>query len=164
MILELTTIKQLGEKNLKANYRFRSFLKGRDTKRIDKTVHQLFDFYSLKIDCTACGNCCRILQPQILQSDLKALTLATNKTIVDFKKEYILTDEEGDMRFRSSPCPFLENNKCTMYDLRPNDCKSYPHIQKKDFSSRLLGVIDSYSICPIVFNVFEDLKKTFNFK
>ena len=164
MILDLSTIKQLGKKNLDANYRFRSFLKWKDIKRIDQTVHELFEFYSLKIDCTTCGNCCALLQPQILPKDLKALTLATNKTKADFKKEYIILDEDSDMRFKSSPCPFLENKKCTVYDQRPTDCKSYPHLQKMDFTTRLLGVIDNYSICPIVFNVFEDLKKDLKFR
>jgi hypothetical protein len=164
MILDLATIKQLGKKNLEANYRFRSFLKWKDSKRIDHTVHELFEFYSLKIDCTTCGNCCAILQPQILPKDLKVLTLATNKTNADFKKEYIILDEDGDMRFKSSPCPFLENKKCTVYDQRPTDCKSYPHLQKKDFTTRLLGVINNYSICPIVFNVFEDLKQALKFR
>jgi hypothetical protein len=164
MILDLVTIKQLGEKNLEANYRFRSFLKWKDTKRIDRTVHELFEFYSSNIDCTTCGNCCVILQPQILPKDLKALTLAKNKTKAVFKKEYIILDEDGDMRFKNSSCPFLENKKCIVYDQRPADCKSYPHLQKMDFTTRLLGVIDNYSICPIVFNVFEDLKKDLKFR
>ena len=164
MILDLAMIKQLGEKNLNANYRFRSFLKWKDTKQIDHTVHELFEFYSLKIDCTTCGNCCAILQPQILLKDLKALTLASNKTNADFKKEYIILDKDGDMSFKNSPCPFLENKKCTVYNQRPTDCKSYPHLQKKNFTTRLLGVMDNYSICPIVFNVFEDLKQALKFR
>jgi uncharacterized protein len=68
------------------------------------------------------------------------------------------------MSFKNSPCPFLENKKCTVYNQRPTDCKSYPHLQKKNFTTRLLGVMDNYSICPIVFNVFEDLKQALKFR
>jgi Fe-S-cluster containining protein len=164
MILDLEKIKQLGEKNQGANYRFRSFLKGKNSTQIDRVVHELYDFYSSKIDCTKCGNCCTVMKPQILKKDLKSLSLAANRTIDEFKKEYILIDEDGDISFNKLPCPFLKNLKCSVYYCRPNDCKSYPHIQKKDFISRLYGVIYSYSVCPIVFNVYEDLKFRLHFR
>jgi Fe-S-cluster containining protein len=68
-------------------------------------------------------------------------------------------EEANKYEFRSIPCPFLKDNKCINYEYRPKDCQSYPHLQKEDFVFRLWGVIDNYSICPIVFNVFEILKK-----
>jgi hypothetical protein len=61
--------------------------------------------------------------------------------------------------FNALPCPFLENNRCTNYAYRPHDCRSYPHLHKDDFLPRLMGVIGNYSICPIVFNVYERLKE-----
>jgi hypothetical protein len=164
MITDLDTIKQLGERNEKVNYRFRSFLKGKDSAPLDRTVHELFQLYSSKIDCTKCGNCCTLLKPLIHNNDIKILAPLTNKTNQDFKEDYILTDEEGEMHFKDLPCPFLLNKKCTVYDSRPTDCRSYPHLHKKDFLSRLFGVIDNYSICPIVFNVYEDLKYNFHFR
>jgi hypothetical protein len=164
MILDLEKIKQLGEKNQSANFRFRSFLKGGDSKQIDKVVHELSEFYYSNIDCTKCANCCTVLKPLILKKDLKSLSLALDKTTVEIKEEYIKIDEDGDMNFNKLPCPFLQSLKCSVYDCRPNDCRSYPHLHKKDFIGRLFGVIDSYSICPIVFNVYEDLKIRLHFR
>jgi len=164
MILDLAKIKQLGERNQSANYRFRSFLKGGNSAQIDKVVHELCDFYYSNIDCTKCGNCCKVMKPLILKKDLKSLSLATNRTIDEFKKKYTQIDEDGDVSFNKLPCPFLKNLKCSVYDCRPNDCRSYPHLHKKVFISRLFGVIDSYSVCPIVFNVFEDLKSRLHFR
>jgi Fe-S-cluster containining protein len=164
MITNLETIRQLGEKNLNANYRFRSLLKGKDSERLDNTVHDLFEFYSSKIDCTSCGNCCTKLKPTIKTSDLKVLARTTNKITKEFKNEFVELDENGEMQFNNLPCPFLLNKKCTIYSSRPNDCKSYPHLHKKDFLSRLYGIIEYYSICPIVFNVFEELKYKFHFR
>ena len=139
-------------------------MKGGNSTQIDKVVHELFDFYSSNIDCTKCGNCCRVMKPQILKKDLKSLSLVTNLTLDEFKKEYTQIDEDGDMSFNKLPCPFLKDLKCSVYDCRPNDCRSYPHLHKKDFISRLYGVIDNYSVCPIVFNVFEDLKFRLHFR
>ena len=42
--------------------------------------------------------------------------------------------------------------------VRVADCRSYPHLHKKDMASRLLGVIENAAVCPIVFGVLERLK------
>jgi hypothetical protein len=99
MILDLQKIKQLGDRNQSANYRFRSFLKGGNSAQIDKVVHELCDFYYSNIDCTKCGNCCKVMKPLVLKKDLKSLSLATNRTIDEFNKEYTQIDEDGDMSF-----------------------------------------------------------------
>ena len=163
MITDLNTIKHLGERNKNTNFRFRSYLKSKDGDRLDRTVKELYQFYSAKIDCTKCDNCCTLLKPVIQDTDIKTLASITNKSILDFKSDYLETDEDGDMHFKDLPCPFLVDKKCSVYNVRPEDCRSYPHLHKDEFLSRLFGVIDNYSICPIVFNVYEDLKYKFHF-
>src|SRR5665647_3473493 len=118
MITDLDTIKNLGERNKDVNYRFRSFLKSKDEDRMDKTVNDLFNLYSSKIDCTKCGNCCTVLKPIIQNADIKTLATKTNKTAQDVKLDYTVTDEDGDMHFKDLPCPFLLDKKCTVYDSR----------------------------------------------
>jgi len=164
MITDLDTIKHLGERNKDVNYRFRSFLKSKDEDRLDRIVKDLCQFYSSRIDCTICANCCTILKPLIQESDIKTLATITNKSLQDFQKDYLVTDEESEMHFKDLPCPFLIDKKCSIYDSRPEDCRSYPHLHKDAFVSRLFGVIDNYSICPIVFNVYEELKYKFHFR
>jgi Fe-S-cluster containining protein len=67
-------------------------------------------------------------------------------------------EEPGKFIFKKPPCPFLADNLCSNYEFRPKDCKSFPHLQKKDFVFRLWSVVENCSICPIVFNVYEYLK------
>ena len=47
---------------------------------------------------------------------------------------------------------------------RPADCASYPNLHKDGFLSRLVFVLNSYAVCPIVFNVYEHLKDEMGFQ
>ena len=80
----------------------------------------------------------------------------------EFITQSMKPDEYGDdnkLFLKSKPCQFLKDKKCTIFDLRPEECNSYPYIHKEDFISRLHGVISNYEICPIVYNVYELLSK-----
>jgi len=48
---------------------------------------------------------------------------------------------------------------CSQYKYCPDNCRSYPHLHKNDFVSRLINVIENIAICPIVFDVYEALKE-----
>ncbi|MDH4205344.1 MAG: YkgJ family cysteine cluster protein [Desulfobacteraceae bacterium] len=143
------------------NWEFRSFLKGCDIslEDLDSIVHELFDYVSSEIDCTKCANCCKKVSPILNKNDIKKLSKSVGISIPNFKKQFLKKKNGGDYTFNRLPCPFLENNICTQYKYRPNDCESYPHLHKEEFVFRLIGVVNNYSICPIVFNVYELLKE-----
>lgn len=52
----------------------------------------------------------------------------------------------------------LKEQLCSIYEHRPEICRSYPNLEKPDFLFRLMGVIGNLSVCPIAFNAFEELK------
>jgi Fe-S-cluster containining protein len=143
------------------NWEFRSFLKGCDIslEELDSIVHELFDLVSSEIDCTKCANCCKKVSPILNKNDIKKLSKSAGISIPNFKKQFLKKKDGGDYTFNRLPCPFLENNICTQYKSRPSDCESYPHLHKEEFVFRLIGVVNNYSICPIVFNVYELLKE-----
>lgn len=161
--LDLETIEELGEKRLDENFRFRAFLKGQDPDKIDRIVHRLNREISDRIDCTTCGNCCAKLKPCITNQDIDRLSAKLEIPAQKVRDEYVET-EDGDQYFKNLPCSFLKDKKCTVYTDRPDDCRSFPHLHKPWFTSRLLGVIGNYSICPIVFNVLEKLKQELHFR
>lgn len=163
MITDLEKIKQLGVENEEDNFRFRSWLKMQDSKKIDRIVNRLYQHYLQQINCTTCGNCCTLLQPLITKKDITRIIRILAMPENELMRKYIETDSDGDMRFKDTPCHFLEIKKCKIYSSRPFDCRSYPHLHKKDFNTRLFGVIQNYSVCPIVFNVYEDLKLRLGF-
>jgi len=161
METDLIKIKNLAKEKEDENWNFRIFLKGCEINNLDKIVHMLFIQISEAIDCTACGNCCRKIQPILKKKDINKLSKSLNTTPDQFINKYADKGQDGDYVFKQIPCPFLKKNRCTQYDSRPLDCASYPHLSKKDFVFRLIAVVNNYSICPIVFNVYESLKDKF---
>ncbi len=159
---DLKRIEQLGEENDDENWAFRSFLKQLDISQfdLDSMVHQITDNVSSQIDCTVCGNCCKQSTPVLDLPDMSDFASGLNMSVSDFQGNYIKlhVDNSSDYEFNALPCPFLHDNQCSNYDHRPKDCQSYPHLYKDNFISRLISVVGNYSICPIVFNVYERLK------
>ena len=98
-----------------------------------------------------------------LKADTKNLSQHLNISEEDFKKKYVETSAEGEHVFNAIPCHFLHENKCTVYEARPHDCREFPHLHKPGFVFRLFSMIDNYGRCPIVFNVMEALKKSLRF-
>ncbi len=160
MITDLNKINRLSKKKEKENLKFRSYLKfAVNPKEIDRIVVKLFNEISSKIDCTQCANCCKKAGPVLTGDDIEKLSGFMKIEKYEFIKNYMKKDEDNDYLFKNLPCPLLNNNLCTCYSARPEECTSYPHLHKDDFIFRLYGVINNCSICPIVFNVFEKLKK-----
>ena len=160
---DLKKIKEIGAKKRDENCEFRSFLKGYDleVEELDAIVHRLLKEVVIEIDCTACGNCCREISPVLEQKHIERLFRGLGIRPENFKERFLVKDDkdysEGWM-FNKKPCPFLKGNLCSHYELRPEDCRSFPHLHKEEFVFRLISVVENYDICSIVFNVYERLK------
>ncbi len=162
--LNIERIKQIARLKEDENYEFRTYLKVLDSKEVDKYVHRLHREISNKIDCTECGNCCNNLRPLLTDRELKYLSDLENIDLSEFITKYVEIDTFENIKYlKDTPCRYLKNNKCIIYHNRTNDCKSYPHTHKVDFTSRTLGAIENYEICPIVYNLYESLKEELGF-
>lgn len=161
---DLEKIKQLAKERDNENLKFRTFLKNHDieVEELDQIVNELYQKVSKNIDCCSCGNCCREISPLISLPERKHLSKITSLSEEEVTNKYLKnSDENNTFIFKTKPCPFLDDNKCSIYDDRPKDCRSYPHLDKTEFVFRLWGVMSNYAICPIVFNVYEQLKTKF---
>jgi len=161
---DLEKIKKTAKIKEQENIKFRSYLKWIDMEsaEIDSVVHKIYNEVIENIDCTKCANCCNVKKPTLDDKDIKRFVSSLEIKEKDFRIKYLEETESDNNKkkyvFNSLPCPFLKNNLCSNYDNRPKDCQSFPHLHKKEFTTRLWGVIENYEICPIVFNVFEELK------
>ncbi len=149
---DLSRINQLSQKHDEENWDFRSWLKQNAPDNIDGIVQALSEKYFALIDCKQCANCCRSLQAEFKKSELLTIAKTLGQSIKAFEKQFM---SEGKV---NPPCPMLDGKLCSIYENRPEVCRSYPHLAKPHFTSRLMGVIDNVAICPIAFNALEELK------
>lgn len=160
---DLAKIIRIAQEREEENWRFRSFLKAYDgsPREIDRIVHDLYQRISSEIDCQQCANCCRKIQPVLNRKDIRVFSLGLGLDINQFKQQFLVKDDETPDKFlfNTLPCPFLRGNLCLNYEHRPQDCRSFPHLHKRDLTSRLWEVVENYSLCPLVFNVYEYLKR-----
>ena len=159
---DLKVIEKLAAERDEENWRFRSFLKSADftIEELDAMVHEIHEEVAGRIDCQACGNCCREILPLLHASDVARLASELKVSSEELTERFLVPDEDEKdaFTFNTKPCPFLSGNCCTVHESRPEDCRSYPHLHKKEFVFRLWGVVGNCAICPIVFNVYERLK------
>lgn len=92
----------------------------------------------LKFKCQNSGKCCvsrgEVGFVFLTQKDVFRLSVFLNKPVSDFAKQSLfdytrfkkgrslqwhLTNSEG-------PCQFLKNKKCSIYEARPQQCRSWP--------------------------------------
>lgn len=161
---DINRIEKLARHREEANWAFRCFLKSSNLSinRIDSKVHQLYREISSRIECTSCANCCRVSRPLLTKADVKRLSQAQSLSISAFRARYLRTDEdEKGETFNALPCPFLKDNRCTVYEHRPADCRSFPHMHKREFIFRVNQAFSNCQVCPIVFNLYEGLKREF---
>jgi Fe-S-cluster containining protein len=161
LVTDLAEIRSRAKQNEERNWAFRSKLKFMNipARKLDGLVHRLHTEVSSRIDCRSCANCCKVMRPAVGQAAAGRIARHLGISSEAFKNEYLDFDrEEQQYLMQRIPCPFLQENKCSLYELRPHDCRSFPHLHKNGFTSRLITVIHNYAICPIVFNVFERLK------
>jgi len=158
--IDLKKIKAIAESDEEENWDFRSYLKFHDMPddELDDLVSQLNESVEEAIDCTKCANCCKKIPPDLKADDIRRISRHIKMSESEFIETYLTRNDDGERVFNRVPCPFLDQNKCTIYDIRPESCRSFPHLDKSGFRSRLTEVVQMCALCPIVFNVYEELK------
>ncbi len=140
------------------NMKFWEFLKSDelDFERFNKIVKEVTE----KIDCTICANCCKALGTVLNELDIEKISNYSNLTKEEFISKYLTKNDENELEIKQLPCPFLKDNRCQIYEIRPETCKNYPNFDK-DVSFRCHQFFSNAEICPIVFNVLENAKEEF---
>jgi Fe-S-cluster containining protein len=73
------------------------------------------------------------------------------------------TDEDnGDIVNQKQPCQFLDKktNYCSIYEVRPHDCATFPHFKRKPFNDFNHIHEQNIEYCPATFKMINHLKDT----
>ncbi|MEO5572167.1 MAG: YkgJ family cysteine cluster protein [Bacteroidia bacterium] len=142
---------------------YTTFLRGltrRKVKGLNAQVRNLHKEAFEVINCSQCANCCKTMSPTYTLSDVKRISAAVGMTQESYRIKYLKKDETGDIVHRKTPCHFLDaDNRCSIYEIRPSDCRRYPHTQRKDFVFQREVHIQNIAECPITFHVVKKLNE-----
>jgi Fe-S-cluster containining protein len=137
---------------------YKKFLQKADKNSVLKQLSPLHEQAFSKINCLECANCCKNYSPRFKTPDIKRISRHLKIRESDFIAAYLKVDEEGDFVVKSLPCPFLgENNFCTIYEVRPSDCRRFPYTNEDVFIKRQQLTLKNSTFCPIAYYVLEKI-------
>ena len=151
-----------GERHDDENYEFLRSMKFRDYGfDPDELAGDLHEQAFQIVDCTRCANCCKTMDIKLDDEDIDRIAEHLNMPTAEFIERYLeAKEEDGPYKARQKPCPFLgEDDRCTIYEVRPTVCREYPHTDKEGLVFRTIGVANNTLVCPAVFWIVEQMKR-----
>ncbi len=137
---------------------YKRTLQNTSVKDALKRLPELHDKAFEKINCLSCAACCKTYSPRFTGPEIRRIAkrLAIKET--EFIATYLMADTDGDYVLQKQPCSFLlANNECSIYDIRPADCRRFPYTDEDVFVKKPKLTLKNLSFCPIVYSVLEDL-------
>lgn len=129
-----------------------------DKNKMLKRLPGLHEAAFSAIDCLHCAACCKNYSPRFKTPDIKRISRHLKMKESRFIDAYLRLDDEGDYVVKQTPCPFLgEDNRCSIYDVRPSDCERFPYTDEDVLINRAHITLKNASFCPAVFFVLEKL-------
>ena len=156
--MEEDILKNWEKKSAEHQKQYKQLLSRADKNKVLKALPDLHEQAFEAIDCLKCANCCKTYSPRFKTPDIKRIAKYLKMKEGDLINTYLYIDSEGDYVLRSKPCPFLgEDNFCTVYEVRPSDCRRFPYTDEDVLLKRQSLTLKNSSFCPIVYFVLEKL-------
>ena len=157
--MDLEKHRNLVQQKAKENKKFFQKLKHVKSKVLDKKIHQLHDEVFACTNCLECANCCTTTGPLFTDKDISRISKHLKIKPSEFTEKYLKVDEEKDFVLQQVPCTFLEDdNRCSIYQVRPKACLEYPHTNRRKQYQILKLTQKNLAICPAVYKIVEKLK------
>lgn len=136
--------------------------------KVEKAPPVLLDEYAEAVDkevwaetnCLVCSNCCREMTPTYTFKDIKRIAAHLGMTMKAFKEKWLYQEKKsGDWMNVSRPCQFLNlnDNKCSIYEVRPADCAGFPHLTKKKMVDYIHVHKQNVQYCPATSKMVEKM-------
>lgn len=160
-------VKFEAQKRGRENLEFRTFLKcNADEKELDEQFATLHEELFANYDCSRCRNCCKMYYGSIPVAAVEKGALHLGMSTAEFTEQYLAKkDTEGNWQTKHKPCDFLQaDGRCMLGECRPENCKNYPYTNQPERLRSLYSVLDTVTVCPVAFEIYERLKKEYGFK
>ena len=137
---------------------YRQFLDRVNRNRALALLPDLHEAATSATDCLQCAQCCKRYSPRFKTPDIKRISRVMGLRQSVFIEKYLRVDEEGDYVTRTTPCPLLgADNRCSVYEDRPSDCRRFPYSDEDVFFKRPRITLENVRFCPITYRVLEGL-------
>ena len=144
----------------KENKTFFQKLKRVKPKVLDQQMHQVHADVFACTSCLDCANCCTTTGPLFTDKDIGRIAKHLKLKPSEFTERYLRVDEDKDYVLQQVPCAFLgEDNRCSIYDVRPKACREFPHTDRKKQHQILNLTQKNVAVCPAVYQMVERLKE-----
>jgi Fe-S-cluster containining protein len=139
--------------------------------KVEHNPPHLLDIINIEVEkevwaetnCLVCSNCCREMSPTYTPKDLKRISAHLGMTRKEFKEKWLYQEKStGDWMNVSRPCQFLNrsDNKCMIYEVRPEDCAGFPHLTKRKMVDYMHVHKQNIEYCPATYKMVEKLMDT----
>ena len=158
--MDLEDYKIQALKKAKEHKKFLGNLKRKPPKNLDYIAEETHEEVFKEIDCLSCANCCKTTGPLFTEKDIERVSKYVRLKPKDFEAKFLQMDEDEDKVLKNLPCWFLgEDNKCSIYEIRPKACREYPHTDRKKVYQINNLMLKNTIICPAAFVWVEKMQK-----
>jgi Fe-S-cluster containining protein len=161
MLTTLRSFKGRMRTNRSAFRRFLSRIEKTPPRGLDTMVVQANATVWQETDCLRCANCCKTMSPTYTMVDIKRISAHLGMTPEAFRNKWLYKDRQGDWMNKTQPCQFLnlEDNKCSIYEVRPRDCAGFPHHTKRRMVDYMHVFKQNIEYCPATYRLVEEIMK-----
>jgi len=148
-------------RNKAAFKKFMTRIEKKPPKRLEQLTAMVEKEVWEEVDCLTCANCCKTMTPTFTKEDLKRISAHFNMSVKDFKEKWLYKEKKtGDWMNKNQPCQFLnlEDNKCSIYAIRPADCAGFPHLPKK-MDEYMHVHKQNIEYCPATYKMIEKMRE-----
>jgi Fe-S-cluster containining protein len=104
------------------------------------------------------------MSPTFTNTDVRRISLHLNMKEDEFRKKWLYKDRNKDWINKIQPCQFLnlEDNKCSIYEVRPKDCAGFPHHTKRKMTDYMHVFKQNIEYCPATYKLVEKMQQKIN--